>query len=81
MQEIEKMLWKVDVNIWCSVASLAGQALSDEMQIVQHSDPLLPIRGVESVIGSMSPTIVEKIVIASRIVTPEKWLPGKSSLY
>ena len=29
---------------------------------------------MESVIGSMSPTIVEKIVIASRIVTPEKWL-------
>ena len=32
----------------------------------------LPISGVESVIGSMSPTIVEKIVIASRIVTPDK---------
>ena len=31
-----------------------------------------PISGVESVIGSMSPTIVEKIVIASRIVTPDK---------
>ena len=46
-----------------------------------HSRIVLPISGVESVIGSMSPTIVEKIVIASRIVTPEKWLPGKSSLY
>ena len=34
------------------------------------------MRGVESVIGSMSPTIVEKIVIASRIVTPEKWCTG-----
>ena len=44
-------------------------------------EAILPISGVESVIGSMSPTIVEKIVIASRIVTPEKWLPGKSSLY
>ena len=32
----------------------------------------LPISGVESVIGSMSPTIVEKIVIANRIVTPDK---------
>ena len=37
---------------------------------------ILPMRGVESVIGSMSPTIVEKIVIASRIVTPEKWCTG-----
>ena len=43
-----------------------------------HSRIVLPISGVESVIGSMSPTIVLKIVIASRIVTPEKWLTRKT---
>ena len=31
---------------------------------------ILPIRGVVSVTGSMSPTIDEKIVIANIIVTP-----------
>ena len=33
----------------------------------------LPISGVESVTGNISPTIVAKIVIASMIVTSEKY--------